>query len=151
MAAGKEVILVSSGSIAEGCKRLGWRSRPDEVHRLQAAAAVGQIGLMQAYEEGLKAHGCGSAMILLTHDDLTDRQRYLNARATLKTLSDMSVVPIINENDTVATDELDVAHVTVAPLIVLLFASFTVGTSVVVSPTDANDRLVGASVTELAA
>ena len=106
MAAGKEVILVSSGSIAEGCKRLGWRSRPDEVHRLQAAAAVGQIGLMQAYEEGLKAHGCGSAMILLTHDDLADRQRYLNARATLKTLTDMSVVPIINENDTVATDEI---------------------------------------------
>ena len=105
MAAGKEVILVSSGSIAEGCKRLGWRSRPDEVHRLQAAA-VGQIGLMQAYEEGLKAHGCGSAMILLTHDDLADRQRYLNARATLKTLTDMSVVPIINENDTVATDEI---------------------------------------------
>jgi glutamate 5-kinase len=85
---------------------LGWRSRPDEVHRLQAAAAVGQIGLMQAYEEGLKAHGCGSAMILLTHDDLADRQRYLNARATLKTLTDMSVVPIINENDTVATDEI---------------------------------------------
>ena len=106
MAAGKEVILVSSGSIAEGCKRLGWTSRPDEVHRLQAAAAVGQIGLMQAYEEALKKHGCGSAMILLTHDDLADRQRYLNARATLKTLMDMSVVPIINENDTVATDEI---------------------------------------------
>lgn len=106
MAEGREVILVSSGSIAEGCKRLGWSSRPEEVHRLQAAAAVGQIGLMQAYEEGLQAHGCGSAMILLTHDDLADRQRYLNARATLKTLTDMSVVPIINENDTVATDEI---------------------------------------------
>ena len=106
MAAGREVILVSSGSIAEGCKRLGWSSRPEEVHRLQAAAAVGQIGLMQAYEEALQADGCGSAMILLTHDDLADRQRYLNARATLKTLTDMSVVPIINENDTVATDEI---------------------------------------------
>ena len=106
MTSGREVILVSSGSIAEGCKRLGWSSRPEEVHRLQAAAAVGQIGLMQAYEEALQAHGCGSAMILLTHDDLADRQRYLNARATLKTLTDMSVVPIINENDTVATDEI---------------------------------------------
>ena len=106
MTAGKEIIMVSSGSIAEGCKRLGWTSRPDEVHRLQAAAAVGQIGLMQAYEEALKEHGCGSAMILLTHDDLADRQRYLNARATLKTLMDVSVVPIINENDTVATDEI---------------------------------------------
>ncbi len=106
MGAGKEVILVSSGAIAEGCMRLGWSSRPEEVHRLQAAAAVGQIGLLQAYEETLKALGCGSAMIMLTHEDLADRQRYLNARATLKTLTDVSVVPIINENDTVATDEI---------------------------------------------
>ena len=106
MKAGKEVILVSSGSIAEGCKRLGWDQRPEEVHRLQAAAAVGQIGLMQAYEHALKGLDCGSAMIMLTHEDLADRQRYLNARATLKTLMDMSVVPIINENDTVATDEI---------------------------------------------
>lgn len=106
MLIGKEVILVSSGSIAEGCMRLGWRSRPVEVHRLQAAAAVGQIGLMQAYEHALKGLGCGSAMIMLTHEDLADRQRYLNARATLKTLTDVSVVPIINENDTVATDEI---------------------------------------------
>ena len=98
--------LVSSGSIAEGCMRLGWRSRPVEVHRLQAAAAVGQIGLMQAYEHELKSLGCGSAMVMLTHEDLADRQRYLNARATLKTLTDVSVVPIINENDTVATDEI---------------------------------------------
>jgi len=104
--AGKEVILVSSGSIAEGCMRLGWDRRPQEVHRLQAAAAVGQIGLMQAYEQSLKTLDCGSAMIMLTHEDLADRQRYLNARATLKTLTDMSVVPIINENDTVATDEI---------------------------------------------
>ena len=104
--AGKEVILVSSGSIAEGCMRLGWNSRPQEVHRLQAAAAVGQIGLMQAYEQALKALDCGSAMIMLTHEDLADRQRYLNARATLKMLTDLSVVPIINENDTVATDEI---------------------------------------------
>ena len=95
--AGKEVILVSSGSIAEGCMRLGWNSRPQEVHRLQAAAAVGQIGLMQAYEQALKALDCGSAMIMLTHEDLADRQRYLNARATLKMLTDLSVVPIINE------------------------------------------------------
>ena len=106
MGAGKEVILVSSGAIAEGCMRLGWSSRPKEVHRLQAAAAVGQIGLLQAYEETLTALGCGSAMIMLTHEDLADRQRYLNARATLKTLTDVSVVPIINENDTVATDEI---------------------------------------------
>lgn len=106
MSLGKEVILVSSGSIAEGCKRLGWRSRPVEVHRLQAAAAVGQIGLMQAYEHELKSLGCGSAMVMLTHEDLADRQRYLNARATLKTLTDVRVVPIINENDTVATDEI---------------------------------------------
>jgi glutamate 5-kinase len=106
MGTGKEVILVSSGAIAEGCMRLGWSSRPEEVHRLQAAAAVGQIGLLQAYEETLKALGCGSAMIMLTHEDLADRQRYLNARATLKTLTDVSVVPIINENDTVATDEI---------------------------------------------
>lgn len=106
MSLGKDVILVSSGSIAEGCMRLGWSSRPVEVHRLQAAAAVGQIGLMQAYEHALKSLGCGSAMIMLTHEDLADRQRYLNARATLKTLTDVSVVPIINENDTVATDEI---------------------------------------------
>ena len=104
--AGKEVILVSSGSIAEGCMRLGWNRRPQEVHRLQAAAAVGQIGLMQAYEQALQTFDCGSAMIMLTHEDLADRQRYLNARATLKTLADMAVVPIINENDTVATDEI---------------------------------------------
>ena len=106
MSLGKEVILVSSGSIAEGCMRLGWNSRPVEVHRLQAAAAVGQIGLMQAYEYALKGLGCGSAMVMLTHEDLADRQRYLNARATLKTLTDVRVVPIINENDTVATDEI---------------------------------------------
>lgn len=106
MSLGKEVILVSSGSIAEGCMRLGWGQRPVEVHRLQAAAAVGQIGLMQAYEHALKGLGCGSAMIMLTHEDLADRQRYLNARATLKTLTDVCVVPIINENDTVATDEI---------------------------------------------
>ena len=106
MSLGKEVILVSSGSIAEGCMRLGWTRRPEEVHRLQAAAAVGQIGLMQAYEHALKGLGCGSAMIMLTHEDLADRQRYLNARATLKTLTDVCVVPIINENDTVATDEI---------------------------------------------
>ena len=130
MSLGKEVILVSSGSIAEGCMRLGWTRRPEEVHRLQAAAAVGQIGLMQAYEHALKGLGCGSAMIMLTHEDLADRQRYLNARATLKTLTDVCVVPIINENDTVATDEISfgdndtraalVANLVEADLLVIL-------------------------------
>ena len=104
--AGHEVVLVSSGSVAEGMVRLGWTSRPDEIHKLQAAAAVGQMGLVQAYESQFARHQRRTAQILLTHDDLSDRKRYLNARSTLRTLLDMGVVPIINENDTVVTDEI---------------------------------------------
>lgn len=103
---GKEVVLVSSGAVAEGCKRLGWQQRPTLIHQLQAAAAVGQMGLVQAYEEALSRFSCGTAIVMLTHDDLADRQRYLNARGTLNTLVSMGVVPVINENDTVATDEI---------------------------------------------
>lgn len=103
---GRQVILVSSGAIAEGCVRLGWTQRPALTHKLQAAAAVGQMGLAQAYESALAAHACRAAMIMLTHDDLADRQRYLNARTTLNELLRMNVVPVINENDTVATDEI---------------------------------------------
>ena len=101
-----QVVLVSSGAVAEGCNRLGWSSRPDTVHELQAAAAVGQIGLAEAWEGALKKHGTGAAMIMLTHEDLADRQRYLNARATIQQLLQLGVVPIINENDTVATEEI---------------------------------------------
>lgn len=103
---GKQVVLVSSGAIAEGVARLGWRKRPHAVNRLQAAAAVGQMGLIQAYESVFRTHGLHAAQILLTHEDLADRTRYLNARSTLRTLLELSVVPIINENDTVATDEI---------------------------------------------
>jgi len=103
---GREVIMVSSGAIAEGMKRLGWSSRPKEVHELQAAAAVGQMGLAQMYETRLRAHGLGSAQVLLTHADLADRERYLNARSTLLTLLKLGVVPVINENDTVVNDEI---------------------------------------------
>jgi glutamate 5-kinase len=104
--AGKEVIMVSSGAIAEGMKRLGWRVRPKEVHELQAAAAVGQMGLVQMYETKLRECGVGSAQVLLTHADLADRERYLNARSTLLTLLSHHVVPVINENDTVVNDEI---------------------------------------------
>jgi glutamate 5-kinase len=103
---GREVIMVSSGAIAEGMKRLGWTSRPKEIHELQAAAAVGQMGLAQMYETRLRAHGLPSAQVLLTHADLADRERYLNARSTLLTLLDLGVVSVINENDTVVTDEI---------------------------------------------
>ena len=99
-------MLVSSGAIAEGMKRLGWATRPHGVHELQAAAAVGQMGLVQCYESALREHGIGSAQVLLTHDDLADRERYLNARSTLRTLLGLGVVPVINENDTVVTDEI---------------------------------------------
>lgn len=102
---GMEIVLVSSGAVAEGMTRLGWRSRPRELHKLQAAAALGQTGLVQAYEANFQRHGTHTAQILLTHDDLTSRNRYLNARATLKTLIGMDVVPVVNENDTVVTDE----------------------------------------------
>ncbi len=105
-AEGKQVLLVSSGAIAEGMQRLGWARRPREVHELQAAAAVGQMGLAQAYESAFGALGIRSAQILLTHADLADRARYLNARSTLYTLLDFGVVPVINENDTVVTDEI---------------------------------------------
>jgi glutamate 5-kinase len=107
-AAGKEVVMVSSGAIAEGVKRLGWPKRPSEIHALQAAAAVGQMGLAQVYETCFRAHGLQTAQVLLTHEDLADRRRYLNARATLLTLLEHGVVPIINENDTVVTDEIKV-------------------------------------------
>jgi len=101
-----EVLLVSSGAIAEGMQRLGWKNRPHEVNQLQAAAAVGQMGLVQVYESAFREHGLATAQILLTHDDLADRKRYLNARSTLTTLLTLGVVPIINENDTVVTDEI---------------------------------------------
>lgn len=107
-AMGKQVLLVSSGAIAEGMQRLGWSRRPHQIHQLQAAAAVGQMGLAQAYETGFGALGLRTAQILLTHADLVDRARYLNARSTLFTLLQMRVVPVINENDTVVTDEIKV-------------------------------------------
>ena len=105
---GREMVLVSSGAIAEGIKRLGWTSRPRAIHELQAAAAVGQMGLVQAYESAFASFGLRTAQILLTHDDLADRRRYLNARTTLRTLLALGVIPIINENDTVTTDEIKV-------------------------------------------
>jgi glutamate 5-kinase len=103
---GREVIMVSSGAIAEGMKRLGWTVRPKAIQELQAAAAVGQMGLAQMYETKLKFNGLGSAQVLLTHADLADRERYLNARSTLLTLLKHGVVPVINENDTVVNDEI---------------------------------------------
>lgn len=102
----REVIMVSSGAVAEGMKRLGWVSRPKELHELQAAAAVGQMGLVQMYETKLREQNVGSAQVLLTHADLADRERYLNARVTLLTLLQLGVVPVINENDTVVNDEI---------------------------------------------
>ena len=105
-AQGKEVVMVSSGAIAEGMKRLGWTTRPSEVPALQAAAAVGQMGLAQMYETKLRENGMGSAQVLLTHADLADRERYLNARSTLLTLLQHRVLPVINENDTVVNDEI---------------------------------------------
>lgn len=103
---GKRVVLVSSGAIAEGLQRLGWTRRPHAMHELQAAAAVGQMGLAQCYESCFRQHGLQTAQVLLTHADLADRQRYLNARSTLRTLLDLRVIPVINENDTVVTDEI---------------------------------------------
>jgi glutamate 5-kinase len=104
--AGHEILLVSSGAVAEGMKRLGWMQRPHALHELQAAAAVGQMGLVQAYESRFKKYGLHTAQILLTHEDLADRQRYLNARSTLQTLLGLGVIPIVNENDTVTNDEI---------------------------------------------
>ncbi|MCT2530565.1 glutamate 5-kinase [SAR92 clade bacterium H921] len=106
MAQGKEVVLVSSGAIAEGIVRLQWRQRPESIHELQAAAAVGQMGLIQAYESSFQRFGRHTAQILLDHDDMASRQRYLNARGVLQTLLSFNVVPIVNENDTVVTDEI---------------------------------------------
>src|SRR5687768_4448142 len=103
---GKDVVLVSSGAIAEGMQRLKWKKRPHALHELQAAAAVGQMGLVQAYESCFRSHEMHAAQVLLTHEDLSDRKRYLNARSTLTTLLNLNVIPVINENDTVATDEI---------------------------------------------
>lgn len=103
---GVELLLVSSGAVAEGMTRLGWSERPHALHQLQAAAAVGQMGLIQAYESRFQQHKLHTAQVLLTHDDLADRQRYLNARSTLQTLLDLNVIPVVNENDTVTTEEI---------------------------------------------
>jgi glutamate 5-kinase len=103
---GYELILVSSGAVAEGMVRLGWTKRPRTLHELQAAAAIGQMGLIQTYEQYLQQHDLHSAQVLLTHEDLRDRQRYINARSTLTTLLNLGVIPVVNENDTVATEEI---------------------------------------------
>jgi glutamate 5-kinase len=103
---GRRTIIVSSGAIAEGMQRLGWTKRPSAMHELQAAAAVGQMGLVQCYESCFRGHGLHTAQVLLTHADMADRQRYLNARSTLRTLLALGVIPVINENDTVVTDEI---------------------------------------------
>lgn len=105
-AEGKEVLMVSSGAIAEGMQRLGWKIRPQEIHQLQAAAAVGQMGLVQVYESAFAKHGIHTAQVLLTNADLVNQERYDNAKATLDALLKLGVVPIINENDTVVTDEI---------------------------------------------
>ena len=102
----REVLLVSSGAIAEGMQRLGWKRRPRQLHHQQAAAALGQMGLVQAYETCFRTHGLHAAQVLLTHEDLSDRRRYLNARSTLRTLLELNTIPVINENDTVAIDEI---------------------------------------------
>ncbi|MGH8618483.1 MAG: glutamate 5-kinase [Burkholderiales bacterium] len=102
----REIVLVSSGAVAEGMQRLGWKKRPHAVHDLQAAAAVGQMGLIQVYESCFREHGLITSQLLLTHEDLSDRKRYLNARSTLRTLLALGTIPIINENDTVATEEI---------------------------------------------
>jgi len=103
---GLELLLVSSGAVAEGITRLGWSERPHALHELQAAAAVGQMGLIQAYESRFQTYGLHTAQVLLTHDDLANRQRYLNARSTLRTLLGLNVIPVVNENDTVTTEEI---------------------------------------------
>ncbi len=104
--AGHEIVLVSSGAVAEGMSRMGWRRRPHNLNELQAAAAIGQMGLIRAYETCFQKHDLHTAQVLLTRDDLADRPRYLNARSTLRTLVELGVVPVVNENDTVATEEL---------------------------------------------
>ncbi len=104
--AGKEIVIVTSGAVAEGVLRLGWPARPHALHQLQAAAAVGQMGLIQTYEACFQRHGLHTAQVLLTHDDAANRERYLNAKSTLQTLLTLRVVPVVNENDTVATEEI---------------------------------------------
>jgi len=133
---GRELVIVSSGAVAEGMSRMGWSKRPSNLHGLQAAAAIGQMGLVQAWESCFKARGLHTAQVLLTHDDLTDRSRYLNARSTLRTLVDLRVIPVVNENDTVATEELRfgdndtlaalVANLIEADLLILLTDQFGV-------------------------
>ncbi|PVY70409.1 glutamate 5-kinase [Tamilnaduibacter salinus] len=103
---GVELVIVSSGAVAVGMSRLGWKVRPEQLHDLQAAAAVGQMGLVQTWEAQFQCHDRHTAQVLLTHDDLSDRKRYLNARSTLRALLDVGVIPIVNENDTVVTDEI---------------------------------------------
>jgi glutamate 5-kinase len=103
---GRQILLVSSGAVAEGMTRLGWKRRPHALHELQAAAAVGQMGLIQAYESRFQQFGLHTAQVLLTHEDLADRQRYLNARSTMRTLLGLGVIPVVNENDTVTTEEI---------------------------------------------
>ncbi len=130
LAAGHELVLVSSGAVAEGMSRLGWHKRPHEMYKLQAAAAVGQMGLVQTYESCFQQHGRHTAQVLLTHEDLSNRRRYLNARSTLRELIDLGVVPVVNENDTVATEEIQfgdndtlaalVANLVEADLLVIL-------------------------------
>ena len=107
-AMGREVVLVSSGAVAEGVLRLGWEKRPSRLYEQQAAAAVGQMGLVQAYETHFRSHGIGTAQVLLTHQNLSDREQYLNARMTLVELLNLGIVPVINENDTIAIEELKV-------------------------------------------
>jgi len=103
---GKEIVLVTSGSVAAGMQQLGWSERPHALHQLQAAASVGQMGLIQAYATECAKHDIHTAQILLTHSDLSDRGRYLNARSALHTLIDLGVLPVVNENDTIATEEI---------------------------------------------
>jgi glutamate 5-kinase len=104
--AGRDIVVVTSGSVAEGAARLGWKKRPHSLHQLQAAAAIGQMGLVRAWERAYEKYGMRAAQVLLTHLDLADRQRYLNARSTLWTLLNLDVLPVVNENDTVATEEI---------------------------------------------
>jgi glutamate 5-kinase len=103
---GVEIVLVSSGAVAEGMSRLGWKNRPEALHELQAAAAIGQMGLVQAYESCFQQYGIHTAQILLDHDDLSNRERYLNARSTMQTLIELGAIAVVNENDTVVTDEI---------------------------------------------
>jgi len=103
---GREIVVVSSGAVAEGMKRLGWRTRPHALYQQQAAAAVGQMGLIEAYETAFQQHQLHTAQVLLTHEDLANRRRYLNARSTLRALLELGVVPVVNENDSVVTDEI---------------------------------------------